>query len=215
MEAASVPYAGLTAWSALTTVRVTPGTTRALVIGGAGGVGLLACQLLEKYFQCQVSVLASEQYHSALRSYGDFTLIDNRKNPQDLHQLGKVDLILDCAGLGLSTNSLSVRTILTDGGSFVSLSSPILSSTDRLGLMPGLLSSLSNILDLNLNKSNHQYKWAFYQQDSRALEIFKKLVVNKTLKPCVNSVFSLENLIEAYKQAEHGHLMGKIVIDME
>lgn len=49
-EAASVPYAGLTAWSAaVVSGMVTPTMaprTRVLVLGAAGGVGTILCQLL-------------------------------------------------------------------------------------------------------------------------------------------------------------------------
>lgn len=49
-EAASVPYAGLTAWSAVVVSgMVTPSSapyTRVLVLGASGGVGTLLCQLL-------------------------------------------------------------------------------------------------------------------------------------------------------------------------
>ena len=214
VEAASLPYTALTAWSALSSLGLRPGS-RALVVGGAGGVGLLACQLLQKYYRSHVTVAASEEYHHTLAQYGDFQLIDNRQNPLALQQIDKVDLVLDCAGLGLESNSLAVRTILASGGSFVSLTSPLLSNTDRLGVLPGLASSLKTFLELNLNKSSQQYKWAFYQPDSGALEIFRKLTDNKTIRPCVNSVYSFDNLIEAYHRVEAGHLNGKVVIDLE
>ena len=214
VEAASVPYTGLTAWSAISSLGLRPGS-RVLVVGGAGGVGLLASQLLEKYFRSHVTVAASEEYHDTLADYGDFQLIDNRKNPEALQQMEKVDLVLDCAGLGLQTTSLRLPTILAAGGSFVSLSSPLLSNTDRLGVLPGLAASLASVLELNTNKSSQRYKWAFYQPDSRALEIFRKLLDNKTIRPCVNNIYSFDNLIDAYHQVEAGHLKGKIVIDME
>ena len=47
LEAASLPYAGLTAWAALQTGGVARGS-RVLVVGGAGGVGSIAIQLLAR-----------------------------------------------------------------------------------------------------------------------------------------------------------------------
>ena len=215
VETASIPYTALTAWAAISGLGLRPGS-RVLVVGGAGGVGRLASQLLEKYHGCHVTVAASEEYHDTLADYGDFQLVDNRKNPEALQRIGKVDLVLDCAGLGLETARLSMGTILAAGGSCVSLSSPLLSNTDRLGVLPGLATSLASFLELNTNKSSKQrYKWAFYQPDSRALEIFRKLLDNKTVRPCVTEVYSFDNLIDAYHQVEAGHLKGKIVIDME
>lgn len=58
MEAASIPYAAMTAWSAL---KVTgdlclspPKANRVLILGGSGGVGTAAVQLL-KAWGAQVS----------------------------------------------------------------------------------------------------------------------------------------------------------------
>ena len=51
-EAASIPYAGLTAWSALSiTAELCVGSKdkRVLVLGAAGGVGTIAIQLLKNW----------------------------------------------------------------------------------------------------------------------------------------------------------------------
>ena len=64
MTAAVIPYASLTAWSALV---VSGGLfsrnlkgTKVLVIGASGGVGTMATQLL-KAWECNVRTLTSRQ----------------------------------------------------------------------------------------------------------------------------------------------------------
>ena len=59
LHAASLPYAGLTAWSALSlTAQLGPSNRRpksVLVIGASGGVGTFAVQLL-KLWNCKVQL---------------------------------------------------------------------------------------------------------------------------------------------------------------
>jgi len=172
-----------------------------------------AAQILEKYYQARVTVAASEEYHHTLADYGEFQLMDNRRKPEALQEMDQVELVLDCAGLGLHTASLTLGPSLAPGGSLVSLSSPLLTNTDRLGVLPGLATSLASLLPLNINQSSRHYKWAFYQPDSGALEIFRKLLDKKIIRTCVTDVYSFDNLIDAYHQVEAGHLKGKIVID--
>lgn len=77
VEAASIPYAGLTAWSSLwitggicykTLLRNTRMNKPVLVLGGSGGVGTLAIQLLKAWnFKVQIHIFNLKLQFSKLR----------------------------------------------------------------------------------------------------------------------------------------------------
>jgi len=214
LEAASVPYAGLTAWAGLQTAGVRRGQ-RVMVVGGAGGVGSLATQILNRYYNCHVTVLASSRHHQWLSELGATNIIDNRKDPEGIKNHEKMDVILDCAGIGLDRmrEHLSVGTVLTRGGRIVSLSSPVLSNTDRLGLFPGTVTSLASLARSNSRGlCSHSESWGFFQSDNKALELLARLLEQKIIVPTVSKVFKFSQLSQAYTEALDS---GKNVIDME
>ena len=214
LEAASVPYAGLTAWAGLQTAGVRRGQ-RVMVVGGAGGVGSLATQILNRYYNCHVTVLASSRHHQWLSELGATNIIDIRKDPEGIKNPEKMDVILDCAGIGLERmrEHLSVGAVLTRGGRIVSLSSPVLGNTDRLGLFPGTVTSLASLARSNgRDLCGHSESWGFFQSDNKALELLARLLEQKIIVPTVSKVFKFPQLSQAYTEALDS---GKNVIDME
>ena len=214
LEAASVPYAGLTAWAGLQTAGVRRGQ-RVMVVGGAGGVGSLATQILNRYYNCHVTVLASSRHHQWLSELGATNIIDIRKDPEGIKNPEKMDVILDCAGIGLERmrEHLSVGAVLTRGGRIVSLSSPVLGNTDRLGLFPGTVTSLASLARSNgRDLCSHSESWGFFQSDNKALELLARLLEQKIIVPTVSKVFKFPQLSQAYTEALDS---GKNVIDME
>ena len=214
LEAASVPYAGLTAWAGLQTAGVRRGQ-RVMVVGGAGGVGSLATQILNRYYNCHVTVLASSRHHQWLSELGATNIIDIRKDPEGIKNPEKMDVILDCAGIGLERmrEHLSVGAVLTRGGRIVSLSSPVLGNTDRLGLFPGTVTSLASLARSNgRDHCSHSESWGFFQSDNKALELLARLLEQKIIVPTVSKVFKFPQLSQAYTEALDS---GKNVIDME
>jgi len=214
LEAASVPYAGLTAWAGLQTAGVRRGQ-RVMVVGGAGGVGSLATQILNRYYNCHVTVLASSRHHQWLSELGATNIIDIRKDPEGIKNPEKMDVILDCAGIGLERmrEHLSVGAVLTRGGRIVSLSSPVLGNTDRLGLFPGTVTSLASLARSNgRDLCGHSESWGFFQSDNKALELLARLLEQKIIVPTVSKVFKFSQLSQAYTEALDS---GKNVIDME
>ena len=213
LEAASVPYAGLTAWAGLQTAGVRRGQ-RVMVVGGAGGVGSLATQILARYYNCHTTVLASSRHHQWLSELGASTIIDNRENVEGVENIEKMDVILDCAGIGLERmrDHLSVDSVLNRGGRLVSFSSPVLNNTDRLGLLPGAVTSIESLARSNKDICKHTQGWGFFQLDCKALELLARLLEKKIIVPTVSKVFKFSQLPQAYTEASE---RGKTVIDME
>ena len=141
--------------------------------------------------------------------------MDNRTDPDAVKDMDKIDVVLDCAGLGIERISSVINLDkLVTGGSVVSLSSPMLSNTDKYGLIQGTLCSMQTLLQYNMTSCRYSTKWAFFQPDSRALDILGKLVEQKIVLPTVSEVFNFDNSPGAYQAVEDGSVCGKIVIDM-
>ena len=227
LEAASIPYAGLTAWSAIaTTSNLQEGSSkdaRVLLLGGGGGVGDIALQLLSRHFGAVVTAVVSGEAGAerALRCGASQVLDYTDSDYQhQLLQLDRFDLVLDSAGVGTSPDSLKpLLSLLRYRGCIVTLSSPLLKNTDSLGLMPGFASSLASLVTLNASslqeRSRSTVRWAYFMPNPRALLTLAWLVKMGRLMPPPITVFPLAQAREAYAKVEAGGLRGKVVIDME
>ena len=149
-----------------------------------------------------------------LSQIGATTVLDNREDPGAVRTIDKVDAVIDCAGIGLENigDYVNLENLLKPGGRFVSLSSPVLSNTDKLGLLPGTVSSVSTLVQQNMKSKMYSKRWAIFQPDIKALELMRRLVDEEVLTPLVSKVFSFEKLPDAYDEAA-GPVCGKFVID--
>ena len=227
LEAASIPYAGLTAWSAISTFSgLQEGFSkgaRVLLLGAGGGVGDIALQLLSRHFGAAVTAVVSGEAGAerALRC-GASQVLDY-KEPDYQHQLlqlDRFDIVLDSAGVGTSLDSVKpLLSLLRHRGCIVSLSSPLLQNTDSQGLLPGFASSLASLAILNASslqqRSRSTVRWAYFMPNPRALTTMAWLVKMGRLMPPPITAFPLEKAEEAYAKVEAGGLRGKVVIDME
>ena len=75
-----IPYAGLTAWSALVSNDALKHEgASVLIVGASGGVGTFAIQLL-KYLKCQVSAICSTKHIELVKSLGCDSVYDYTQN---------------------------------------------------------------------------------------------------------------------------------------
>ncbi len=118
-QAAGVPLAALTAWSALFDhAPVTAGQT-VLVHAGAGGVGLFAIQLACRA-GARVVATASAASHDLLQKFGTHTSIDYRST-DFAAGLADIDLVLDTVGGETRARSWPV---LRSGGMLAAIAMP-------------------------------------------------------------------------------------------
>lgn len=105
-EAASVPLAGLTAWTSLVNVAHIQSGERVLVQGGAGGVGSLAIQIA-KAKGCWVAATCSEMNVEFLHQLGVDQVINYEEdNFEDV--LEPVDVVLETIGGEVQERSFKV-----------------------------------------------------------------------------------------------------------
>ncbi|XP_012232212.1 reticulon-4-interacting protein 1, mitochondrial [Linepithema humile] len=220
-EAASILYAGLTAWSALwitgglayKTAIVTRMNRRVLIIGGSGGVGTLAIQLL-KAWNMHVITTCSSDAVDMLLNLGANEVIDYKQDDADakITSEGPYDIILDCANQGPE----HVKMKGYPHNTYIALNSPLLKNIDQHGLVVGMIKNVENLLKLNIPRAENKscVKWGFFVPSQVGINVLQNFVENEKIVPVVQQVYPFQDLPLAYERIKQGHLRGKLVIDM-
>lgn len=223
VEAATVLYAGLTAFSGIFVSAPFDGYPAALlgqssakgkkvlVLGGSGGVGHLAIQIL-KAEGADVIATCSEDAKCLLEKLGVKNIIDYSSQECNLQLVAEspYDLILDCAGLGADhANALRWKF-----NNYVTFKSPLLKNLDDKGFIFGGLESVRSLLSTNipaLNKGG-AVKWGYFLPLPNGIKYLTELVENGQLKPVIDSKFHFNDLPKAYERVASGHLRGKVAV---
>lgn len=206
-EAAAIPVAALTAWQALLTQGNLKTGQRVLIHAGAGGVGVMAIQIA-KAFGAFVAATASTHNQELLRELGADQPIDYTRERMDLLR-PKFDMVLD--GVGYNVWEPSFRA-LKFGGRLVTLTVPIpgdpasklkFFSTALAGVAGGFSRGLLGGKRLLLTQVKPR---------GGELEKIGALIEAGKIKPVIEKIFPLEQIAEAHRLSEAGHVRGKLVV---
>lgn len=189
LQAAGVPLAGLTAWQALVEHgHLQPGE-KVLIHAGSGGVGSLAIQIA-KHLGAFVATTTSESNLEFVRSLGADVAIDYKAQRFDA-ELDDYDLVIDTLGGDSLTRSFDV---VKRGGRIVSIKG---ADVDGLAHKYGVTFS------------------AFYMSPSgEMLATLADLIAADKLRPIVDSVFSLDDVQQAFDRSDTGRARGKIIVQI-
>lgn len=225
-QAASVLYAGLTAWSGLYVtgrlgnicgaVSSSGGgeNRRILVMGGSGSVGSLAIQLLKSQKATVIST-CSENAIELVKNLGADYVIDYKNQTQfeKLRNYAPFDIVLDCAGQGTDiANKLNFNF-----GQYITFSSPLLMNVDKFGLSFGMMKNITHFIETNaksLSGKGSLLKYGFFMPAQQGIELLTHLVKKNQLLPLIDSTFTFEELPRAFEKVKSGHLRGKVVITL-
>ncbi|XP_059839001.1 reticulon-4-interacting protein 1 homolog, mitochondrial [Hypanus sabinus] len=218
-EAAALPYVALTTWSALVN---TGGLNkdncrgkRVLILGGSGGIGTFATQLL-KAWGAHVTTTCSADAFSLLKDLGADHIIDYRARSveEQLKDLEPFDFILD--NLGGQTEQWALNLLKPwSGATYVTLVTPLMLNMDRLGVADGMFRSGATIgskVLKHLSKGVH-YRWAFFAPSGPTLDKITELVEKRKIRPVVEQLFAFSAVPQAFLKMEGGHARGKTVIN--
>ncbi len=207
--AAAVPLALLTAWESLhDRARIQPWET-VLIHAGAGGVGHFAIQLA-KMHGCRVITTASRpESISYCHSIGADVVIDYRR--QDVVQRVKDE-----------TDGMGVPVVLdTVGGEVFNKSMDCVAMNGRLTL---IVHSPADQIVNKLFRKNVSLHLEFMgmaaihglnrEHNNEILSAAARLIDAGKLTPHIHKRLKLENLAEAHNEQEQGHVMGKIVLQV-
>ncbi len=211
-EAAALPLTSVTAWEALFEKGITYNEgTSVLVIGGAGGVGSIATQLLRS--ETKARVIATASRPETIRwceLMGANDVIDHTKDlAGELKRIDceNVDVVFSTTHTDRYLETLSA--ILRPFGHFVLIDDP--KSLDIVSLKR---KSISTHWELMFTKSLHRYRM---ETQGEILQRIATLVDEGHLKTTANLVLqglTPENIRRAHTLGEEGKAIGKIVIEV-
>ncbi|XP_056151914.1 reticulon-4-interacting protein 1 homolog, mitochondrial [Lampris incognitus] len=217
-EAAAIPYVAATAWSALVNTgglsKENCAKKRILILGGSGGVGTFAIQML-KAWGAHVTVTCSHKAEQLVRGLGADHVVDYTAGPVEvpLSALKKFDLILDNVGGDTERWALGLLKPWS-GAKYVTLVTPFLQNTDMLGIADGMLQTGATMATKalkHLSKGVH-YRWGFFAPSGPALDNISEMVDAGQIRAVVEEQFPFSQVPQALQKVEQGHARGKTVV---
>jgi len=205
-DAASLPTAGWTAYTALhDKARVRPGET-ILITAGAGGVGGFAIQLA-KLAGLTVITTCSSKNIDHVKKLGadhviDYTKEDIVARTKEITNGRGVDFWLDM--VSPESANMGMNSIAFGGAVIVIQSNPTIPIGDMFSRQP-------SIHDIFLG-GHHGADIKSQKHLSDIGDAMIKLVKEKKLDTLISEVISLDKVPEALERIKHRHVTGKIVV---
>lgn len=189
-EAASLPVAALTSWSAVESMNITAKDT-VLVQAGAGAVGGLAVQFA-KHKGAKVIATTSTKNIEVVKAFGADEVLDYTVTPFEA-AVNNVDVVIDPLGGEAQEKSF---TVLKKQGRLASIAVP-----------PNM--DLAQQYEVDA-----QYIRLITDNATKQLEKIAQLVVDGEIKTSIAEVlpFTAENVQKAHAISETGHAKGKYII---
>ncbi len=208
-EAAGIPLAGLTAYRALVEVaRIGPGQ-RVLVQAGAGGVGSLAVQLA-KHYGCEVAATCSGSNVKLVRELGADRVIDYGVEAYD-EVLSDYDVVLDALG---GEHKARYPAVLRRGGVVASIVNDVPAMVERHGPYLGIARALLGVVGhkLTYRRAGLRLAQVLRASDGRALAALARIIDDGGVRPLIDQVYELDDIVAAHRRSESGHARGKVIV---
>ena len=128
------------------------------------------------------------------------------------------DLVFDCLGdFGGSDSVANCLSVLKEetNSHYITLNHPFLRTIDEKGLLIGVPSALKLRQQAKKEAKPINIHWSIYRPSSSGLSELSRLVEAEVIKPVIDSVYSLKNIIEAHEKVGTSHAKGKVVIEVE
>ena len=196
-EAAGVPLAGLTAWTALFAHGKLQAGQRVLIQGASGGVGSLAVQFA-KAKGAYVIGTASAGNLGYVRQLGADEALDYR-NPQLTEVVGDVDVVLEASPLRDSAERVKAVAYVKAGGIFVSV------NTDF---------PFDETVEAALARQQATGALAANQPRREWLREIAKLIDAGQVKVFISKVYPLAQVADAHRESQTWHVRGKLVLEV-
>jgi 2-desacetyl-2-hydroxyethyl bacteriochlorophyllide A dehydrogenase len=187
-EAAAVPFGGLTALHFLREGDIQSGQ-RVLINGASGSVGTFAVQLA-KYFGAEVTGVCSTKNIALVESLGADEVIDYTE--EDFTKTGQTyDVIFDTV---IKTSFSRCKSSLAQGGVYLTVDWPLLEAL-RASMMGG-----------------QRIIFGIAAKRTEDLSFLKELIEAGKIKPVIDRIYPLEEVVEAHRYVAGGHKKGNVAI---
>jgi NADPH:quinone reductase-like Zn-dependent oxidoreductase len=200
-EAACLPCAGVTAWSALCTHgRLLPGET--LLVLGTGGVSIFGLQIGRMLGARVIVTSSSDDKLERARELGADALVNYRRTPdwgkavRELTEGRGVDQVLEVGGASTLAHSLKA---VRPGGT-ISIIGNLGGSSTELNLLPVLMQNIR----LQGVIVGHR----------ESFEALVRAIAENELHPEIDRVFAFDEVGPALSHMASGNHFGKICIDI-
>jgi NADPH:quinone reductase-like Zn-dependent oxidoreductase len=198
-EGSTLPCAGVTAWSALSSsTQVRAG--HSVLVQGSGGVSIFALQLARAVGATVIATTSSASKAERLKAMGAAEVVNYVTDPdwgrtvRTLTGGRGVDRVVEVGGPGTIGQSLRAVAV---GGEIASI---------------GFLSSENPGIDFFQLKTSGSSFRNIAVGDRTALLELTRVIAATGLKPTIDRIFSFEQAREAFSHLESGAQFGKIVI---
>ena len=211
-EAAGLPEAILTVWHNLFQRCRLQAGENVLVHGGASGIGTLAVALCKAMGAEVYTTAGSDEKCRALESMGALRAINYKTEDFEavLDELGlrdRINVILDMAGGDFVQKNLNVAA---PEGRIVYIAF-IRGFKADLNLVPLLIKRLT-VTGSTLRAQSFEQKAVMVEE---ILEQVYPHLENGTVKPVIDSTYSLQEVADAQARMQEGSHMGKIILTMK
>ena len=201
VEAATLPCAALTAWSAVRVAHQT-GPEHVVLTQGTGGVSLFALQFAKAAGAAVIATSSSEEKLDRLRALGADHLINYRedaewgKTARKLTKGRGVDVVVEVGGAGTIKQSIRASRL---GGTIPMIG--VLAGPSLDLPLPLITMNLLNVVGVALG-------------NRRQFADMLRAIAQHSIKPVVDRVFPLEQLAEALTYMQGGKHVGKVCIEI-
>ena len=196
-EAATLPCAAVTAWNALATVEIKPGST--VLIQGTGGVSIFALQFARLKGARVLGISSSDEKLERATAIGLDAGLNYSENPDwdrwahDQTGGDGVDLVVEVGGMGTLTRSLKA---LRMGGTIAQIG--VLAATNEVIPLGLILHKWSRIHGIYVGSRTD------FQEMNRAISLAELLPVGEE--------FDWSQVREVLQRMEEGSHFGKMVL---
>ncbi len=209
-QASSIPLVGLTTIQGFALADIKNGD-RILIHAGSGGIGTFAIQYA-KTRGAFVYTTTSTKNVSWVKELGADVVIDYNKENY-LNIVTGVDIVLDTLGKNYSRDAFSV---LKKGGKVITLIGDLDNETAKELGLNSFIRFLLSIKRMKIDKARKRmsalYRFVIIEPNANQLNDISSLIEGELLKPIIDRVFPLNNVIEALQYLKKGHAKGKVVI---
>lgn len=197
-EAAGIPLAALTAWTAIFEYGKLQAGQRILIQGASGGVGSFAVQFA-KAKGAYVIGIASTNNLEHLKELGADEVIDYTS--QKFEELVRdIDVVFDASPLRDNDERMKSVSVLKEGGILVSVNVDF---------------PFSDEITEALAKKNAKGELVANQPRQDWLAEIARLIDEGKVRVFISQVFPLEQVAEAHRESETWHVRGKLVLEIK